>query len=438
LISGNGKDSQRARLLLICQGSDSKVEGVAVMKRFLDQVGVLKRIPGIELHVAWLLNWHYRCDPARRQWVEDVRKDWFFSNVVIYSLPLSRLGFAGKVGSGIFRLVALLIFLLRHRIRVVMVHTFTGIQGLVLRLKRFLAVRCLLDMQGAIPEELAYKGWSPTIIRRLELRERKALEGSDVVFCVSRKMVEHFGLKHKTPANKFRVVPCCISADSVGVDSERRREVRESLGIEGKFVIAYSGGTDRYQQVPAMCALFADVSKRWNDAVWLVLSWGDLDLFRRSLAAYGVNESRSILRRLEQKDVHDHLIAADVGLLLRDDNVLNRVSSPTKFAEYLASGLPVVTTPYVGDYADVVRREKIGTVVELPPASDVDSLIDFLSVVRRHREEFAHRCLDYAARELVWERYETGFSKSVEEAIRRRHQRSAGRQEHSEGRATVA
>jgi glycosyltransferase involved in cell wall biosynthesis len=38
--------------------------------------------------------------------------------------------------------------------------------------------------------------------------------------------------------------------------------------------------------------------------------------------------------------------------------------SPTKIGEYWACGLPVVTTGNVGDVDSVVRRERVGVVVE--------------------------------------------------------------------------
>jgi hypothetical protein len=59
-----------------------------------------------------------------------------------------------------------------------------------------------------------------------------------------------------------------------------------------------------------------------------------------------------------------YLVSADIGLLIRDNHLLNRYACPTKFTEYLASGLHVLTTPAVLDVVDTIRRSGVGTVMQ--------------------------------------------------------------------------
>ncbi len=41
----------------------------------------------------------------------------------------------------------------------------------------------------------------------------------------------------------------------------------------------------------------------------------------------------------------------EFGLILREDSIVNQVSSPTKMAEYLSHGvIPIVDSPAIGDY----------------------------------------------------------------------------------------
>ena len=61
---------------------------------------------------------------------------------------------------------------------------------------------------------------------------------------------------------------------------------------------------------------------------------------------------------------HDAVVgwlnAADLGILLRADDPVNRVASPTKFAEYALTGLPVAMSAGIGDYSDLVLSEHAG------------------------------------------------------------------------------
>ena len=59
-------------------------------------------------------------------------------------------------------------------------------------------------------------------------------------------------------------------------------------------------------------------------------------------------------------EVTEILAACDYGILIRENTVTNQVASPTKFAEYLASGLPVIISANLGDYSGFVVEHKCG------------------------------------------------------------------------------
>lgn len=394
------------------------MDSVAIVTRFVNQARILQNLQEVELHLVWLLDGSYLQDSARREWVKSIRREWDFPNLVAYSLPMSRFGTLGQIVSAAFRLLLLAGYIFRHRIGIVFVHCLDGVPGMVLKLRKLLGVRCLMDMQGALPEEVAYLGARASTVQRLEARERKMLSSCDSVFCVSRKMVEHVIGKYDAAEDNLQIVPCCVPRAVVGGHLELRQEMRWRLGLEKKLVLVYSGGTDRYQRVPEMCALFASLAKRREDLFWLILSWGDHELFRRNLIPLGVEPQRFSIKSLRHTEVHDHLLAADAGLLLREDHVLNRVSSPTKFAEYLAAGVPVITTPYVGDVSGAVVQEDVGCVVDLPLSANVDSLMDFLDGVQQRREAFTGRCLDLVERDWTWESCVPQFLQAMHAVVR--------------------
>ena len=68
------------------------------------------------------------------------------------------------------------------------------------------------------------------------------------------------------------------------------------------------------------------------------------------------------------------LSAADFGLLLRENNIVNNVASPTKFAEYLMAGLPVIISNGIGDFSYFVRFKNVGICID----SHIDKGIELL------------------------------------------------------------
>jgi len=106
-------------------------------------------------------------------------------------------------------------------------------------------------------------------------------------------------------------------------------------------------------------------------------------------------------------EVPGYLAAADVGLLLREPCLVNRVASPVKFAEYLAAGLPVLLTEQIGDYSALAAAHRVGCVI---PYADLQSgdgapLRDFFAEVHENRPAWRDRCRQTAEAELSNDRH---------------------------------
>lgn len=115
---------------------------------------------------------------------------------------------------------------------------------------------------------------------------------------------------------------------------------------------------------------------------------------------------------LEQSEVIPVLEGCDVGVLLRDDVVLNRVASPTKLYEYLYAGLLVISTSGIPEAA--IAGSSSGSVLQI----ELDVLIHDPNYVRyvvkqanellpqqRHSEVDAHNYTWVGHRSLAAEAY---------------------------------
>jgi glycosyltransferase involved in cell wall biosynthesis len=87
-----------------------------------------------------------------------------------------------------------------------------------------------------------------------------------------------------------------------------------------------------------------------------------------------------------------------------------RASCPTKLAEALACGLPIVCNRGIGDLDDIVERENVGVLVDSMSDSGYDNAVDRLALLFRDPELRA-RC-----RRLAETRY------NLETAVQAYHQ----------------
>ena len=200
------------------------------------------------------------------------------------------------------------------------------------------------------------------------------------------------------------VVPCCVDADLFEAAARSREATRAQLGIADRVVVAYNGSLQWYQWPEESLRIFKAIRLRRPDAHLLALT-KSVDRMRRMCQTGGIADSDFTVLSAEPAEIPRYLASADVGLLPRQDNIVNRVASPVKFGEYLASGTPVILSDRLGDYSDLVRRERVGLV--LPPIAPGDLEVDvslghFLAAYLANTATWRCRCHRVAQQYLDW------------------------------------
>jgi glycosyltransferase involved in cell wall biosynthesis len=141
--------------------------------------------------------------------------------------------------------------------------------------------------------------------------------------------------------------------------------VRKKLGItEGTRVYIYSGGISNEWHVTEKMFGFLDHLFRSNTNQSLICLMKDSDSLNRILDEYSNLKSRCFVFSVPNHEVCQYLNAADYGILFRENTIMNNVASPTKFAEYMLCGLPVIISEGVGDYSEYIVNEKVGVLIK--------------------------------------------------------------------------
>lgn len=116
---------------------------------------------------------------------------------------------------------------------------------------------------------------------------------------------------------------------------------------------------------------------------------------RRILAA-----STAAIRSVAPERLPEELFAGDIGLCLYRESFSRIASAPTRFAEYLAAGMPSIVTPGIGDLGELVERYRVGVVLR-----GEDSRA-FEVAAREMRELLADPDLSDRCRRLASERFD--------------------------------
>jgi glycosyltransferase involved in cell wall biosynthesis len=133
----------------------------------------------------------------------------------------------------------------------------------------------------------------------------------------------------------------------------------------------------------------------------LVLTQGDREEIERELRAAGASDETWTITSAPHDEVGAHLAAADAAISFIQPTPSKASSSPTKIGEYLAAGLPVVSTAGVGDLDTQLTRD-VGVLVSAhdeaahsAAAAELRGLMDDADTAGRCRAT-AHRLFSLA------------------------------------------
>ena len=233
--------------------------------------------------------------------------------------------------------------------------------------------------------------------------EKEAALGADAWTCVSQEMRHYLRQRYPESGAISAIQPCVTDVAPFREAIVKREETRRQYGLQDKLVFSYLGSLVWYQLPEAGLHWFRRVTERLPQAHLLTLT-PEVDKFRSLARQCGVREEQLTLLSVKPHEVASLVCAADVGLLLRDNSVVNQVASPVKFAEYLASGVPVLISSQVGDYSTLVEQHAVGMVVDALDAGEsrLPQVLKWLEQLPHDRQAIQQRCVAIAESQLDW------------------------------------
>jgi len=267
-------------------------------------------------------------------------------------------------------------------------------------------LRILLDARGAAVDEVAAPGLLGWWQRRVASRGLQvAIGAADALNTVSTVLAAHLEETGRfRPGIPRTVVGCCADTQRFYFDPAIREQRRVELGFDARFVVCYCGAMSHWQRPDALAAAFAAIAADMPDAHLLIVS-REAEPLLEQLRSAGVSPERWTVRSARHEEVASYLMAADVGLLLRENTLTNRVASPVKFTEYLRCGLPVILTPYIGDFSGFAGRHGVGVAIEFPvrPAEAVAAARQVRERLAAEGDAYRARCSAVAGEHFSWD-----------------------------------
>lgn len=213
------------------------------------------------------------------------------------------------------------------------------------RARRRTGGKLLYDIRGFYADERVEGGlWRPGgLLYRLAKRwERRFFSDAEAVVTLTRASVPQLRSWTGGRPVPIEVIPTCVDVERFG----------DRPGRPGGPHAVWVGSIGTWYRFDLAARLAAAL------ALPLTVITRQTDLARSLLDGHPAE-----VRRASPDEVPQELFAGDVGLCLIVSCFSKTASAPTRFAEYLAAGMPVVATPEVGDMESVVADHQVGVVL---------------------------------------------------------------------------
>jgi glycosyltransferase involved in cell wall biosynthesis len=233
--------------------------------------------------------------------------------------------------------------------------------------KTGLLKKVVFDGRSAMAAEIEEYDVFPVDYIRKNIRkfENIAVNNSDYRIAVSNQLIEYWRKYYDYKGNNHVVIPCTLDTKyfpdtSYHFEEEKIKSIKKELGInENNITLVYAGSTAPWQSFQLLDKVISPIMDNQPKIKLLFLSKENKD----NVELRNKYNDRVIIKWVEHKDVLNYLSCADYGILLREQSVTNKVASPTKFAEYLYAGLPILISENLGDFSEFVKNHHCGFVV---------------------------------------------------------------------------
>ena len=203
-------------------------------------------------------------------------------------------------------------------------------------------------------------------------------------------------IRRQKSADSTVVVPSCVDLEHFQPENNSQEAQSNQENTQGCRLL-YIGSLGFRYRTHDMARFVRLSRQKMPNATLTIYSHSDHDMIRREMRANGVQDEWCKLDFVPHSQMPHEMKKQDAGLFFLAQGVSSQVCSPTKIGEYWACGLPVVTTPGVGDIDAIVQRERVGVIVK---SDDDQSYLQAAEELRLLLQDpdLAQRCRQAAER----------------------------------------
>lgn len=241
-------------------------------------------------------------------------------------------------------------------------------------LKKRYGLKFLFDMRGFYADERVdgnlwpqSKGIYRAIYRYFKKKERQFFIGADHTISLTytgRDIIHNFDGLSTIP---IEVIPCCADIelfDYHKTDPAKVMVLRQELGIgQNDYVICYLGSVGTWYMPDEMMHFFKILRQKMSNAKFLFITRDNPEHIFQIADKFKLDRAAIIIKPANREEVPSLISLCKASIFFIKPVFSKKASSPTKLAELLGMGVPVICNAGVGDIDRFVPDYNLGIMI---------------------------------------------------------------------------
>lgn len=250
--------------------------------------------------------------------------------------------------------------------RPVIVHGRSYVASLICWvLKKIFRIKFIFDMRGFWADErVEGRIWKAKgcLYRFAKYIEKLLLKDADEVIVLTNKaraILKDWGYK----TENVSVIPCCVDTGRFVFNDNARTELRRQYNLLDKFVFLHTGSLEFWYMKDKMLDYFRLSMEILRNSHFMILSNDDPEKIMKLISERKLDLKCFTILSVPFNKMPDYISMADAGIFFITPVFSKQASVPTKFAEYISCGIPVISNDKIGDLEEYIVKNDAGVII---------------------------------------------------------------------------
>ena len=211
------------------------------------------------------------------------------------------------------------------------------------------------------------------------------------------------------------VIPCCVDTRLFSydnIDNDKVGKYRKTLDLKaGTKIISYLGSLGTWYMADEMMDFYKLLSTHKPEYKFMFISYDNPEDILMLADKHDVERQNIIIVKARRDEVPVLISLSGISIFFIKPVFSKKASSPTKQAEVLSMGIPVICNDGIGDTSEIITNNKVGIVIKNFNSEDYLNAINQIdNIVETPRNLIRKVALDLFSLDTGGEKYNTIYN----------------------------